>query len=160
MLASKMPEVREKAAEAVRQALPNQVISENVQSRAHSTPAHESLLSSSLWRLWAGEKPLGLIPLEPLERNPGKHEDQYAILKEFTKELLVKGRKWFWLIIDGNPHISMHKLYLTPEFPIRMRVAALHEYMTMLKSFQDLIFPIIGKVFAKTQGYTTDQALE
>jgi hypothetical protein len=120
----------------------------------------QSILKDSIFPLWAGEKLLGCAPLEPLHLDPSAHDDQTQLIQELEKQLLVSGRRWFWLVVDGSPAVHMQQLAHTRVSSIRVRVAPLHEYLNMMKAWQELAFPVLGNGFAIIVGYESDKAKE
>ena len=78
------------------------------------------------------------------------------MLSRAIEQLCKNGRRWLYVMVDGSPMIHCHQLALTK--PIRLRVAPLHEEINMIRSITGLLYPIIAKEFAWSQGYTTTKA--
>lgn len=118
------------------------------------------MLAPSLWRLWSGEHALGFCVLEPQFVNPARHTDLVKMMDAINAEFLVGGRKWVWLVIDGSPFMYVHGM-CGPKYPVRLRTEPLHEEMNGIRAFMELVFPIIGHGFAKTQsGYDSERQLK
>ena len=101
---------------------------------------------------------MAFCALEPMDLNPASHDVQLKIIEQLEGEILVDGRRWFSLVVDGG--IYPHLRHVAAERKtFRLRNDALHEEMNMLKSFNELTFPIFTGAFAQTQGYTTPKQL-
>jgi hypothetical protein len=116
------------------------------------------VLDASMTPMWAGETSMGCAPLEPLKLNPSSYDDQEVLLKKLAEQLLLNGRSWFWCVVDGAVAEHVQQLAHTKISYVRVRGASLHEYLTMLKSFQELAFPVLGRGFADAMGYASEKA--
>jgi hypothetical protein len=75
-----------------------------------------------------------------------------------VQDLLKNGRKWVTVVLDGSPWVNCFKL--AQHRSIRLRVGPLHEEINMIRAATDMLYPILGKSFAQSQGYTSPKALE
>lgn len=103
---------------------------------------------------------MGCAPLEPKDFNPSSYDDQRKLLSALSAELLKEERIWFWIVVDGAVAGHMQKLAYTEFSCVRVRSAGLHEYLNMMKAWQELAFPVIGRGFAQIMGYQSEKALQ
>eukprot|EP01133_Synstelium_polycarpum_P016737 gene16737-19896_t len=86
---------------------------------------------------------LGILPL-----NPSSREAVEEVLAYIKARVIVNGRKWVLLVVDGGPYMIVRSLQKKhPELYswLILRCGLLHEEMNMLKVINTYIWSFVGK---------------